>query len=71
MGSLDVAGPGADAAGNPVERAELVDDRALDARNREGLELDLALQVEALDRADQPQQPVRDQIGLLDVRRKP
>src|SRR5215212_2757001 len=50
---LDLAGTGADRARHPVERAQLVDDRALDARDRVGLELDLALDVEALDRIDQ------------------
>ena len=53
VGPLDVARPRAHRARHPVERAQLVDDRALDAGDREGLELDLALEVEALDRADQ------------------
>src|SRR5215218_6272105 len=38
--ALDLAGAGADGARHPVQRAQLVDDRALDARDRVGLELD-------------------------------
>jgi hypothetical protein len=37
-------------------------------RDRVGLELDLALGIEALDRVDQADQAVRDEVGLLDVR---
>ena len=55
---------------HPVHRAELVDDRALDAGDRVRLELDVALGVVALDRADQAQEPVRDEITLVDVRRQ-
>src|SRR3954454_12525235 len=66
--ALDLAGAGADRARHPVERAQLVDDRALDAGDRVGLELDLALGIEALDRVDQADQAVRDEVGLLDVR---
>ena len=50
-----------------IERAELIDDCALDARDRVRLELDLPVGVEALDRADQPEQPVRDEVLLVDV----
>ena len=67
---LDVAGAGAHRARHPVERAQLVDDRALDPRDRVRLELDLAVGVVALDRADQPEQAVRDEIALVDVRRQ-
>src|SRR5436190_1640288 len=66
--ALDLAGAGADGARDPVERAQLVDDRALDAGDRVGLELDLAIGVEALDRVDQPDQAIGDEVGLLDVR---
>jgi hypothetical protein len=59
------------ASWNPVQRAQLVDDRALDAGDRVGLELDLALELEALDRGDQPAEAVGDEVGLLDVRRQP
>ena len=69
--SLDVARSRANRSRHPVERAELVDDRPLDPRHREGLELDLTLEVEPLDRPDQAEQPVRDQVPLLDVRRQP
>ena len=48
--------------------AQLVDDRALDPRDRVGLELDVAVRVEALDRADQAEQAVRDEVVLVDVR---
>src|SRR5258708_37674657 len=68
--ALDLSCPGADAARHPVERAELVDDRALDAHDRVGLELDLPGEVEALDRRDQADQAVGDQVGLLDMRRQ-
>ena len=65
---LDVTGPRADRARHPVHRAQLVDDRALDSRDRVGLELDVALGVVALDRADQAEQAVRDEVALVDVR---
>src|SRR5919199_188060 len=42
VGLLDLARAGADRARDPVQRAQLVDDRALDAGDRVGLELDLA-----------------------------
>src|SRR3954467_3817289 len=51
---LDLPGPRADGPGNPVQGTQLVDDRALDAGDRVRLELDLALELEALDRVDQP-----------------
>ena len=66
--ALDLARASAHRARHPVERAQLVDDRALDARDRVGLELDLAVGVEALDRPDQPEQAVRDEVALVDVR---
>ena len=68
--TLDLASPRPDGARHPVERTQLVDDRAADARHREGLELDLARRIEALDRADEPEEPVRDEVLLVDVRRK-
>src|SRR3954469_957782 len=55
---LEVASASADRPRHPVEGAELVDDRALHAGDGEGLELDLAVEIEALDRPDQAQQPV-------------
>src|SRR5215208_6487270 len=63
--TLDLPGLRAHRAGHPVERAQLVDDRALDARDGERLELDLALGLEALDRGDQAEQTVGDQVRLL------
>ena len=69
--ALDLARPRAHRARHPVERAQLVDDRALDARDRVGLELDVAVGVVALDRADQAEQAVRDEVALVDVRGQP
>ena len=71
VGALDLPRPRADRPRHPVQRAQLVDDRALDPRDRVGLELDLALDLEALDRVDQPHQPIGDEVGLLDVRGQP
>ncbi len=68
---LDVAGARPHRARHPVERAQLVDDRALDPRHRVRLELDLAVRVEALDRADQAEQAVRDEVALVDVGGEP
>src|SRR5918995_3611151 len=65
---LDLAGFGPHRARHPVERAQLVDDRALDAGDGEGLELDLALGLEALDRGDQAEQAIGDQVRLLHMR---
>ena len=67
---LDLTGARADRPRHPVERAELVDDRTLDPDDRVGLELDLAVRVVPLDRADQAQQTVGDEILLVDVRRQ-
>src|SRR3954454_4572607 len=67
---LDLPRPRAHRPGNPVQRTQLVDDRALDPRDRVRLELDLTLELEALDRVDQADQPVRDEIGVFDVRGK-
>ncbi len=68
---LDFTGARADRARHPVERAQLVDDRAADPGHREGLELDPPLGLEALDRADQAHQAVGDQVGVIDVRGQP
>ncbi len=68
---LDLPRPRPHRAGHPVERPQLVDDRAADARDRVGLELDVALGVVPVDRAHQAEQPVRDEVGLVDVRREP
>jgi hypothetical protein len=70
VGLLDLAGAGADGARHPVQVAQLVDDRALDARDRVRLELDLALRLEALDRVDEADEPVGDEVRLLHVRRE-
>src|SRR5207249_2106831 len=51
--ALDLTRARADRARHPVHGAQLVDDCALDPRDRERLELDVAVRVVALDRADQ------------------
>ena len=66
--ALDVARAGAHGARHPVHRAQLVDDRALDPRDRVRLELHVAVGVVALDRADQAEQAVGDEVALVDVR---
>src|SRR5215212_5734531 len=53
-----ISSPGANGPRHPVQRAQLVDDRSLDARNGVGLELDVAVGLEALDRRDQADEPV-------------
>ena len=68
---LDLARAGADGARHPVHRAQLVDDLALDPGHRVRLELDVARRVVALDRADQPEQAVRDEVALVDVGGQP
>ena len=68
---LDLPRPRPHRPRHPVERAQLVDDRAADPRDRVRLELDVPLRVVAVDRAHQPEQPVRDEVGLVDVRRQP
>ena len=68
--ALDLAGARPHGPGHPIQRAELVDDRALDAGDRVGLELHVAARVVALDRADQPEQSVGDEVALVDVRRE-
>jgi len=57
-------------SGNPVDRAELVEDRSLDAADRIGLELEASAGLELVDGVDQPEHPVADQIGLLHVLRE-
>ena len=66
--ALDLARAGAHGTRHPVHRPQLVDDRALDARDRVRLELHVAVGLVALDRADQAEQPVRDEVALVDVR---
>ena len=70
VGLLDLAGLVAHRARDPVDRPQLVDDRAADPADRVGLELDRALEVELLDRVDQPEDAVGDEVGLLDVGRQ-
>src|SRR5262249_28276081 len=65
--ALDLPRPGPNRTRHPVERAELVEDRAPDSRDRIRLELDVAVRVVALDRLDQAEQPVRDEVAFVDV----
>src|SRR5262249_17537225 len=65
--ALDLPGPRPDGTWHPVERPQLVDDRAADPGHGERLELDLAVGVEPLDRPDQTEQAVRDEVLLVDV----
>ena len=67
-GPLDLARLAANAARHPVQRAELVEDRAADPRAGIGLELDPARRVEALHRLDEPTETVRDEVRDLDMR---
>src|SRR5581483_2819503 len=69
--ALDLAGAGAHGARDPVECAQLVDDRAADAGDRVGLELDVAVGVVPLDRTDQAEEAVRDEVALVHVRGQP
>ena len=59
--------PGSARTRHPVHRPQLVDDRALDAGDRVRLELHVAVRLVALDRADQAEQPVRDEVTFVDV----
>ena len=68
--ALDLAGARADGTRHPVHRPQLVDDRALDPGDRVRLELHVAVGVVALDRADEAQQAVRDEVVLVHVRRE-
>jgi hypothetical protein len=54
---LNVAGPRADRARNPVERSQPIDDRAANTGDRKGLKLDLALRLVALDCPIKPSNP--------------
>ncbi len=54
-------------SGHPVDRPELVDDRSLDAGDGIGLEPQVPVDLEALDGVDQPDDPVADQILLVEV----
>ena len=55
----------ADGARHPVERTQLVDDGASNPGNGVGLELDVPVEFELLQRIDETEHPVGDQVGLL------
>ena len=71
VGALDRAGLRPHRARHPVDRAQLVDDGALDAADRVRLELEAAGRVELVDRVDQPEDPVAHEVRLLDALREP
>src|SRR5919199_197272 len=71
VGALDLPRPRAHRPRHPIKASQLIDDRPPNPRNRIGLKLDLALGLKALDRRNQPPQPIRDQIRLLHMRRQP
>ena len=66
VGLLDLPCTRPNGPRNPVHRTQLVDDRALDPGDGVGLELDRATQVELLDRVDEPEDAVADQVGSVD-----
>src|SRR5680860_290923 len=68
VGLLDLARLESDRAGYPVDCPELVDDGAADAANGVRLELDASVDLVLLDGIHQPEDPVGDEVGLLDVR---
>ena len=65
-----MASAGADGARHPVHRAQFVDDLALDPGHRVGLELHVAPRVVALDRADQAEEAVGDEVTLVHMGRQ-
>jgi hypothetical protein len=60
-------GAGADQARDPVHRAQLVENRAADARGAVGFELDAALQVEGVDGVHQAEDAGGHQVVQLDL----
>jgi len=56
---------------HPVDRTELVEDRALDTRDGVRLELVAAVEIELLDGIDETEDAVADEIGLLHVLGEP
>jgi hypothetical protein len=68
--ALELAGALANRARDPVERAQRVEDRTVDAGDRVGFELYAARVVVLLDRVDEPEDAVVDQVVDLDVGRQ-
>ncbi len=54
-------------AWHPIDRAKLVEDSTLDARDRIGLELEATFEVELRNCVDQPEHAVTDEVSLVDV----
>ena len=71
VGTLELAALLTHAARHPVERAELVEDRALDPELRVGLELAVLLGVVLLDRVHQTDDARVVQVVEVDVGREP
>lgn len=69
-GLLEVPGLGADRTRNPVGRAELIEDRALDTGDRAHLERVAPLKIELLDCVDKTERSVTRKVGLRDAVRK-
>ena len=67
---LDLAGLEADRTRHPVHGAELIDDGALDARDRVRLELVAAPGLELRQGVDQAEHAVAHEVGLLHARRQ-
>ena len=67
---LDRTGLGAHRPRYPVDRPQLVDDRPLDARNGVRLEPQIAVRLESLDRVDEPDDAVTDEVLLVEVPRQ-
>ena len=65
--ALGLPGAEADGARDPVLRAQLVEDRALDARHRVALEARAAAGVEPVDGLEQPEHPGLHEVGGIDV----
>ena len=69
-GLLEVPGLGANRTRNPVDRAELIEDRALDAGDRVRLERKAPLRIKLLDCVNKAERSVARKIGLLDAARE-
>ena len=68
---LDGSRLGSNRARDPVERSELVNDRATDPADCVRLELGRPLGIEFLDRINETEDPVRNEVGLIHAGREP
>jgi hypothetical protein len=69
--SLDLTCPCPHRAGHPVERPQLIEDGAFDPVDGVCLELVAPLRLELVDGVDEPEGPVRRQIGGIHALGKP